>query len=84
MRRGREGGGVCNSSVRGLFVCEEEDFLASGGEQRGFLLLPQGRKASQWRDCDYFTRRLLLQQRHREQLAVFFGSFSHSRGDLLF
>ncbi len=130
MRRGREGGGVCNSSVRGLFgtdlllfffggggafflwdvlcrtwrktfvffsvlylekasvtavmfffllsVCEEEDFLASGGEQRGFLLLPQGRKASQWRDCDYFTRRLLLQQRHREQLAVSNKRFSSS------
>lgn len=43
-----------------LSVCEEEDFLASGGEQRGFLLLQQGRKASQWRDCDDFTRRLLL------------------------
>jgi hypothetical protein len=40
--------------------CEEENFLASGGEQRGFLLLQQGRKASQWRDCDDFTRRLLL------------------------
>jgi len=61
-----------------LSVCEEEDFLASGGEQRGFLLLPQGRKASQWRDCDYFTRRLLLQQRHREQLAVSNKRFSSS------
>jgi hypothetical protein len=43
-----------------LSVCEEEDFLASGGEQRGFLLLPQGRKSSQWRDFDEFTRRQLL------------------------
>jgi hypothetical protein len=43
-------------------VCEEDDYLASGGEERerGFLLLPQGRKASQWRDCDDFTRRQLL------------------------
>ncbi len=45
-----------------LSVCEEDDYLASGGEERerGFLLLPQGRKASQWRDCDDFTRRQLL------------------------